>query len=54
MAPVTRSATIPPYYPDEIRIDVVDPAAAAKGLSDETLHAYVGAAPNFAGPFLST
>ena len=40
----------PSYYPDEIRIDVIDPAAAAKGLSDETLHAYVGAAPDFAGP----
>jgi hypothetical protein len=40
----------PSYYPDEIRIDVVDPAAAANGLSDETLHAYVGAAPAFTGP----
>lgn len=40
----------PSYYPDEIRIDVIDPAAAAKALSDETLHAYVGIAPNFAGP----
>jgi hypothetical protein len=40
----------PSYYPDEIRIDVIDPAAAAKALSDETLHAYVGAAPAFAGP----
>jgi hypothetical protein len=40
----------PSYYPDEIRIDVIDPAAAAKGLSDETLHAYVGASPDFAGP----
>src|SRR5262249_51723058 len=40
----------PSFYPDEIRIEAVDPAAAAKGLRDETLHAYVGAAPNFAGP----
>ncbi len=40
----------PSYYPDEIRIDAVDPAAAAKGLADATLHAYVGAAPSFAGP----
>ena len=40
----------PSYYPDEIRIKAVDPAAAAKGLSDGTLHAYVGAAPAFAGP----
>jgi len=40
----------PSYYPDEIRIEAADPAAAAKGLSNETLHAYVGAAPDFAGP----
>jgi hypothetical protein len=40
----------PSYYPDEIRIDAVDPAAAAKGLTEETLHAYIGAAPSFAGP----
>jgi hypothetical protein len=40
----------PSYYPDEIRIDVVDPEAAAKGLADATVHAYVGAAPKFSGP----
>lgn len=40
----------PSYYPDEIRIDAVDPAAAGKGLVDATLHAYVGAVPSFAGP----
>src|SRR5262245_3354577 len=40
----------PSYYPDEIRIQAIDPTAAAKGLSDETLHAYVGAAPAFVGP----
>src|SRR5215470_19038607 len=34
----------PSYYPDEIRIDVVDPEAAARGLANQTLHAYVGAA----------
>ncbi|MEX0591446.1 MAG: hypothetical protein WD207_10185 [Xanthobacteraceae bacterium] len=39
----------PSYYPDEIRIEAIEPAAAAKRLSDETLHAYVGAAPDFAG-----
>ena len=44
----------PSYYPDEIRIDAVDPAAAGKGLVDETLHAYVGAVPSFAGPRRST
>jgi hypothetical protein len=40
----------PSYYPDEIRIETVDPAAAAAGLSEGTLHAYVGATPEFAGP----
>ena len=40
----------PSYYPDEIRIDVVDPVAAAKGLADQTLHAYVGATPAFSEP----
>ncbi len=39
----------PSYYPDEIRIEAVDPVAAAKGLSDHTLHAYVNATPAFAG-----
>jgi len=39
----------PSYYPDEIRIDAIDPAVAGKGLVDETLHAYVGAVPTFAG-----
>jgi hypothetical protein len=39
----------PSYYPDEIRIDVVDPVAAARGLADESLHAYVGATPAFKG-----
>ncbi|MEX1059764.1 MAG: hypothetical protein WED13_01965 [Methyloceanibacter sp.] len=39
----------PSYYPDEIRIEAVNPVAAAKRLDDETLHAYVGAAPAFAG-----
>ena len=40
----------PSYYPDEVRIDAVDPATAGKGLIDETLHAYVSAEPIFAGP----
>ena len=39
----------PSYYPDEIRIDVVDSATAAKGLANQTLHAYVGATPAFCG-----
>ena len=40
----------PSYYPDEIRIDAIDPAAAGKALGEETLHAYIGAAPGFTGP----
>jgi hypothetical protein len=40
----------PSYYPDEIRIEAIDPAAAGKALVDETLHAYVGAVPDFAHP----
>src|SRR5262245_57052554 len=39
----------PSYYPDEIRIDTIDPAAAARSLGAGTLHAYVGAAPAFEG-----
>jgi hypothetical protein len=40
----------PSFYPDEIRIDVLNPAAAARALGEGTLHAYVGAVPAFAGP----
>jgi hypothetical protein len=40
----------PSYYPHEILIEAIEPTAAAKGLSDETLHAYVGAVPAFVGP----
>jgi hypothetical protein len=40
----------PSYYPHEIHVDAVEPAAAARALGEETLHAYVGAAPAFAGP----
>jgi hypothetical protein len=40
----------PSYYPDEIRIDVMSPEAAGKGLADQSLHAYVGAAPKLAQP----
>ena len=35
----------PSYYPDEIRIDTLKPAAAAAFLRDKTLHAYIGAIP---------
>src|SRR5262245_50062743 len=40
----------PSYYPDEIRIDAIGPDAAARGLVEKTLHAYVGDSPHFAGP----
>jgi len=40
----------PSYYPDEIRIDAIEPEAAAAGLVDKTLHAYLGTVPKFAGP----
>src|SRR5262245_65386561 len=40
----------PSYYPDEIRIDAIDPAAAAAGLVDQSLHAYVGSVPSFSAP----
>ncbi len=40
----------PSYYPDEIRIDVMDPATAGKALGAETVHAYVGGPPSFPGP----
>jgi hypothetical protein len=43
-------AHFPSFYPDEIRILAIDPAAAAKGLSQSTLHAYIGGAPAFAAP----
>lgn len=39
----------PSYYPDEIRIEAMDPATAALGLERKTLHAYVGAVPAFDG-----
>ncbi len=40
----------PSYYPDEIRIDAIAPEAAAAGLADKTLHAYLGAVPTLAEP----
>ena len=39
----------PSFYPQEIRIEPLAPDVAAKELSENTLHAYVGAAPNFSG-----
>jgi hypothetical protein len=40
----------PSYYPDEIRIEAIEPEAAAAGLADKTLHAYLGAIPKLAEP----
>ena len=40
----------PSYYPDEIRIEVLDPNDAAKGLIGKSLHAYIGANPSFTEP----
>src|SRR5262245_28886275 len=40
----------PSFYPDEVRISTLDPVAAGKGLAEETLHAYIGTPPTFAGP----
>jgi len=40
----------PSYYPDEIRIDTIEPEAAAAGLVDKTLHAYLGAIPKLPAP----
>ncbi len=46
--------TYPSYYPQEIRVEVADPAAAAKRLPNARLHAYIGAEPAFGGPVPDT
>jgi hypothetical protein len=38
----------PSFYPQEIRLDTVNPTAAALLLHDKKMHAYIGAAPHFA------
>jgi hypothetical protein len=38
----------PSFYPQEIRLDTVDPTAAALLLHDKKMHAYIGATPHFA------
>jgi len=40
----------PSYYPQEIRIEAVEPAAAARLLAASKIQAYVGGTPAFAGP----
>src|SRR5215471_4761865 len=39
----------PSFYPQEIRLEMVDPATAAHRLQEHALHAYLGAAPAFTG-----
>ena len=39
----------PSYYPQEIRVEPTEPDAAARLLAAGKLHAYIGAAPAFAG-----
>jgi len=41
---------IPSYYPQEIAIESVDPAAAATELTKNKMQAYIGSLPRFAGP----
>src|SRR5262245_4580394 len=38
----------PSYYPQEIRLEALEPGVAARRLQDNTLHAYVGSEPLFA------
>ncbi len=40
----------PSFYPAEIKVETVDPAAAARLLPTGGIHAYVGAEPVFAAP----
>src|SRR5262249_1881325 len=42
----------PSFYPQEIRIEALDPAAAAQAFAStaDPLHAYTGTAPAFPGP----
>ena len=49
-APAIRWVTFPPTTPTKSASKRSIRPPPAKGLSDETLHAYVGAAPGFAGP----
>ncbi len=39
----------PSFYPSDITLKTMDPAAAGTALKDDKLHAYVGATPTFAG-----
>ncbi len=54
LVPAARGGHEPPiypsFYPQEIRIEPLDPAAAARALLDNRIQAYVGGQPAFAGP----
>ncbi|MEE9148413.1 MAG: hypothetical protein V3U27_13540, partial [Candidatus Tectomicrobia bacterium] len=39
----------PSFYPQEIRLEAMDPAAAGASLQNNSLHAYIGATPRFTG-----
>lgn len=39
----------PSFYPQEIRIETMDPASAAVAFQNNSLHAYIGSAPRFTG-----
>ena len=39
----------PSFYPQEIRVETMDPAPAAALFRNNTLHAYIGSAPRFTG-----
>ncbi|MFQ6018090.1 MAG: hypothetical protein ACE5KF_07820 [Kiloniellaceae bacterium] len=39
----------PSFYPQEIRIETIDPASAAALFENNSLHAYIGATPRFGG-----
>ncbi|MFQ6023529.1 MAG: hypothetical protein ACE5NW_12485 [Acidiferrobacterales bacterium] len=43
------SVHTPSFYPHEIAIETIDPASAAAQLEKNTLQAYIGTAPRFAG-----
>ena len=45
-----ESPFYPSFYPQEIRIDTLDPAAAAVGWNKARVHVYVGADPFSGGP----
>lgn len=53
VAPTSRAghevSYYPSFYPQEIRIETLDPAVAARELAGNTLQAYIGSDPGFSG-----